>query len=480
MGNGTHNSTYSVTELMHFPFYSLNGTNGGGSVSGYWGGLLLRDLVVPFVDGAWEYVVECRNNEGISKNLSYEIVTRNDTLVAFWLDSDWLDKNNEGYLCCAPLSISEGSSWVKNLSYLRVWRTNTSVPAGIQTLEINAYRDEILSWDGMIHQGFRQVKYGSIKSPARDYGYYTGVVVKDFLTVWVGPWLEYDVTIITTDGFIANWTWDEVVSNDNYMICYGLNGTTFRNLGFNYDYRMMSLNDTSVKASQRSAYNLSKIIVTPTLISPDFDINLTFEVLVYDLDDVWENRTCGVGLNYNFTVFFDSYDLTMMDYFEGPSLVYNNPHDGPTGMYILKGVNLNALISEYVYYNGEIVFYFLEINHFINVSRKYIVNNSTHVSVLAWEVDGGVVDRTHDNQKQVLLFSMLSFDTKDIPVNEFSLPHIEHILFVETNSPSYYPPVDNPNDTTGIDIDLIPYLYLSGSIVLTIVVTVAIIRYIKK
>ncbi|MHA2060541.1 MAG: hypothetical protein ACW976_07170, partial [Candidatus Ranarchaeia archaeon] len=338
VGNSTHNTTYSLTELLHMPFYSLNGTSGGGgSTTGYWGGVLIRDLIAPYLRGAWEFKVQVESG-AYKVNMTYEEATRNDSLLAFWLDSDWLNVTTHGVTRQATLSSSSGSAWTKNVTGLRVIPTNTTIIPREWTLKIDAYRDVELSWDQLIHHGYREMHYGWYKDPPMEFGTYIGQSMKSFLAAYVGPWTQYDVTVIAIDGFTKTWEWDDVVQNDTWFLAYGENGSQFLDLATTGWVRLVALNDSSAKGGQRSAKNISEIIVHPTGIKSEYSSNLTL------LDE-----------NGGQIAFYDALNLTSLPYLEGPVQVYGGEGSVERGMYLMKGVNVTELMESHFNLTDDII-----------------------------------------------------------------------------------------------------------------------------
>jgi hypothetical protein len=382
------------------PFYKVYGTSaGGGGKTGWWGGVLLRDVVTSYVNGAWEYEVEFSTSDGFSNNLTYDLVTRNDTLVAFWLDSQWFDPADHGYLRLAPINDTvNGWAWPKNITYLEIHPTNTSAVPRSWDIAVEGYRDDVLAWDEYIHQGFREVKYGWIKSTQEDPGYYIGCSMKNLLDAYVGPWTEYSVTLTAVDGFNMTADW-ALASSDDWFFTYGVNGSAYSDLSTSGWVRMMSLNDTSAQAGKRSIKNITKIEITPLAVAADVQWNLTLT-----------NETGVVA-------FYTPLNLTTMDYFEGPLQAFRGYAPMyPKGLYILKGVNFSYLLEQHFTLNEEIELFFTAHDGFATEANfTDFFNNETHTTILAWEIDGGHVDHTNDENERALLMGMMSHDPTHIP-----------------------------------------------------------------
>jgi hypothetical protein len=426
VGNGTTNTVFSMVELMHMPFYSLYGTNAGiQNDTGYWGGILLRDLIAPYVKGAWEYEVEVTSQESPSKNISYSLCVRNDTLVAFWLDSNWLDPQDHGNIRLAPLNeTTDESLWVKNVTQLRIHKTNMTATPRVWSVEIDAYRDIHLDYNEFIHQGVREIKFGTVGSSLADPGYYIGYTMKNFLEPYVGSWVNYQVTVFGDDG--SNVTADWALANSETWFCaYGINGSQFGDIGATGWVRLVSLNDTSPQAQVHSLKNITKIVVLPLDVASDIQWNLTIR-------------------NVNDTIaFYTPLNLTIMDYLEGPLRVFRGCLPPMAkGIYIIRGVNLTALLSQYFELEQGVKFEFRAFDGFqANGNMSDVISNATHTTILAWEVDGGHVDHTENGRERSLLIGHITHDPQDLATSWGTSTHtLSHYLGIITFIPATTPP----------------------------------------
>jgi hypothetical protein len=467
VGNGTHNTTYTLEELMHMPFVSLNGSSPGGTPEvGYWGGVLVRDLAAPYVDGAWEYEVEFTASDGFSKNLTHAMSTANDTILAFWKDSDWLNITANGYLRVATLGASgTGWAWPKNVTYLQVFRTNTTATERDWQIEIDAYVDAVLDWDEFIHKGHRGVHFGSRGSAMSEPGYYIGSSMKDFLAGYVGPWTRYTVTVVASDGF--NRTADEDRAyNSTWLLTYGVNGSQFTDLSDTGWVRMFSLNDTSAQAGQYSIKNVSKIIVTPLEAGGlDFQWNLT-------LKD--ENGTV--------MAFYDPLNFTTLDYLEGPMYAWSGDGVYEKGIFVFKGVNFTALMEQY-----------MTVGAGVNISTEAfdgytgsmtwaddVVSNATHTTILAFSMDGGDLDRTDGNAAKTLFFGLVSADATDIPNMNGATYGVGTLTFTGEAAP---PPTTTPTPTPTEPpppIDMTLLLLIGGGVGAVVVIVILVYVFRRK
>jgi hypothetical protein len=463
VGNGTHNTTYTIEELMHLPFVSINGSSPGGTPEvGYWGGVLLRDLAAPYVDGAWEYEVEFTASDGFSKNLSHGWSTSNQTVLAFWKNSDWLNITANGYLRIASIGVGAGFAWPKNVTYLQVFRTNTTATPRDWQIEIDAYVDAVLDWDDFIHKNDRGVHFGSRGSFMAEPGYYIGSSMKDFLAGYVGPWDRYTVQVIASDGF--NVTADEDRAyNSTWLFTYGKNGSQYTDLADTGWVRMFSLNDTSPQAGKYSIKNITKIVVTPlSAAGLDFQWNLT-------LTD--ENDTV--------VAFYDPLNFTTLPYLEGAQLAFSGDGAFARGAFTLKGVNFTWLAEQYFAVSSSTNLSVAAFDGFTkDMTWDDIVSNGTHTTILAFAFDGGDLDRTDSDDPKTLIMGMVSTDTTDLPPAN-GLPFGIGTISFDVGVPPP-PPPDTPPDTPPPILDPTMLLLIGGGVGAVVVIVILVYVFRKK
>ncbi|MHA2060221.1 MAG: hypothetical protein ACW976_05540 [Candidatus Ranarchaeia archaeon] len=327
LGTGT-NKTYTLRDMERLPLTWINSTDPGGT-GGAWVGVKIRDLVAAHDDGLWEYDIKYDTWDGFSPTRGMNEVTNGETILAWFVNGTFLDSTTTGWWKVIADGVGSGAAWPGNVTEIELVNINTTMTANVWNLEVDAYTDQMLSYDDLIHLP-RETHFGWRGSGMAEPGYYSGVMLSEIVEEYTGPWVNYTVTMVASDGFNRTLSKAAVDSRD-IIVTYAMNGSQFSYANNGWLVRAFSLNDTSPQSGQYSIKNLSRILIDPL---ENFD---QFRLRILNSDS-------GVML-----ADYDELELTAMPYLEGPADTYNDWGTSAShkrGYVYYRGVNFSWLLEQ--------------------------------------------------------------------------------------------------------------------------------------